>query len=200
VTMERKNAAEVSRTTKETSVKVTLCLGKRETRVATGVGFLDHLLTAASFHGRWGMTLEACGDIHVDYHHLVEDAGLVIGRAFRQIVGDAAAIARFATVFVPMDEALAQVVVDVSGRGAAYVDPALANGSVRDFDAGLAREFLLAFAREAGVTLHARALSGEDTHHTLEALFKALGMCMFAALSPAADGIPSTKGALGGSA
>jgi imidazoleglycerol-phosphate dehydratase len=197
MTPESKRNAEVTRTTKETSIKVALHLGSRDTRVATGVGFFDHLLSAASFHGRWGLTIEGSGDLHVDYHHLVEDAGLVIGKAFRELIGSAPAIARFASVFVPMDEALAHVVIDVSGRGGAYLDRAISEGTVRDFDAGLAREFLLALAREAGITLHVRVLAGNDAHHRLEAVFKALGMCLFQALAPAADGVPSTKGRLG---
>ncbi len=196
-TPERNCKAEVTRTTKETSIKAALLLGSRVTRVSTGVGFLDHLLTAASFHGRWGLALEGSGDIHVDYHHLVEDTGLVIGKAFRELVGGTPAIVRFANAVVPMDEALAEVVVDVSGRGGAYLDPAVAKGSVRDFDAGLVREFLIAFAREAGITLHVRVLAGVDAHHTLEAVFKALGMCVSQALAPAPDGVPSTKGSLG---
>ncbi|HAK93435.1 MAG TPA: imidazoleglycerol-phosphate dehydratase [Planctomycetes bacterium] len=194
-TPERTRDAEAARATKETTIKVRLRLGSRETRAATGVGFFDHLLTAASFHGRWGLVIEAAGDIHVDYHHLVEDAGLVIGGAFRDLAAASPAIARFASACVPMDEALAHVAVDVSGRGGAHVDPAIAEGAARDFDAGLVREFLIGFARAAGITLHARLLAGEDTHHRLEALFKALGICMARAFEPAEGGVPSTKGA-----
>ncbi len=193
---ERTRDAEAARATKETTIKVCLHLGSRETRAATGVGFFDHLLTAASFHGRWGLVIEGTGDIHVDYHHLVEDAGLVIGGAFKELVAKSPAIARFASACVPMDEALAHVAVDVSGRGGAHVDPAIAEGATRDFDAGLVREFLIAFARAAGITLHARLLAGRDTHHRLEALFKALGICLSRALDPADGGVPSTKGAL----
>ncbi|HNS00594.1 MAG TPA: imidazoleglycerol-phosphate dehydratase [Planctomycetota bacterium] len=195
-TPESAREAEAARATKETTIEVRLRLGSRETRAATGVGFFDHLLTAASFHGRWGLAIDARGDLHVDYHHLVEDAGLVIGDAFRQLAAASPGIARFASAWAPMDEALAHVVVDVSGRGGAHVDPAIAAGATRDFDAGLAREFLIAFARSAGITLHARLLAGEDTHHRLEALFKALGMCLARAFEPADGGVPSTKGAL----
>jgi imidazoleglycerol-phosphate dehydratase len=193
-------AADCSRKTKETDIEVSVRLGSRDTAVATGIGFFDHLLEAASFHGELGLTIRAQGDLHVDYHHLVEDVGLVLGRALRSAIGPDPAIARFASALVPMDDALALVALDVSGRGSATFDAGLGTGRVRDFDAALVREFLLALAREGGITLHARLLCGDDTHHRLEAVFKALGRALREALAPRTGGAPSTKGTLGSGA
>ena len=187
---------EAARRTRETDVKVSMTLGSRETSVATGIGFFDHILTAAGYHGRWGLAVAATGDLHVDDHHLVEDVGLVIGAVLAACAGPDRAVVRFAHALVPMDDALALVAVDVSGRGGAYVDDEVGRGSVRGFEASLVKEFLGALAREAGITLHARILAGENTHHRLEALFKALGRAIGAALAPAQGGAPSTKGVL----
>lgn len=185
-----------TRTTKETDITVTVRLGRRETEVSTGIGFFDHLLEAASFHGELGLTVRASGDLHVDYHHLVEDTGLVLGEAVRAAVGPNPAIVRFASATVPMDDALALVAIDVSGRGCATLDERLSDGRVRDFDASLVREFFLAWARQAGVTLNVRILCGIDTHHRLEAVFKAFGMALRDALRPRDGDVPSTKGTL----
>ena len=193
---ERERTASRTRTTKETDISVTVRLGRRETDIATGVGFFDHLLEAASFHGELGLAICASGDLDVDYHHLVEDTGLVLGEAVRAAVGPNPAIVRFASAAVPMDDALALVAVDVSGRGSATLDEMLSEGRVRDFDASLVREFFLAWAREAGITLHVRILCGADTHHRLEAVFKAFGMALRDALRPREGEIPSTKGTL----
>jgi imidazoleglycerol-phosphate dehydratase len=195
---ERDGTGESTRKTKETDVRVTVRLGARDSSIRTGIGFFNHILEGASFHGELGLVIEAAGDLHVDYHHLVEDVGLVLGRAIRAAIGPEPAIVRFGSSTVPMDDALALVAVDVSGRGGAFCDPALNQGRVRDFEASLVREFFHAFAREAGVTLHVRVLCGDDAHHRLEAAFKAFGMALRQALGPRSGGVPSTKGTLGG--
>ena len=187
-----------TRKTKETDVTVTVRLGRRETSVATGIGFFDHLLEAAGFHGELGLSVVASGDLHVDYHHLVEDVGLVLGATLRDAIGVDPAIVRFASATMPMDDALALAAVDVSGRGSATLEASLSDGHVRDFSASLVREFFLAFAREAGITLHVRLLCGVDTHHRLEAAFKAFGMALRDAFVLREGEVPSTKGSLGG--
>ena len=189
--------AEVTRKTKETDITVAVRLGARETSVNTGIGFFDHMLHAASFHGKLGLTVNASGDLNVDYHHVVEDVGLVMGKAIRKTIGPEPSIVRFGSALVPMDDALSQVAVDVSGRGGAYISDEVVDGRVRDFSAALIRDFMKAFAREAGITIHVRVISGEETHHRLEAVFKAFGLSLSRALTLSKGNVPSTKGTLG---
>lgn len=190
-------SARETRNTKETQISLGVCVGVRTTDVQTGIGFFDHMLTAMSFHGRLGLTVEATGDLHVDYHHMVEDVGIVLGRALRKAIGPDPSIVRFGHAAVPMDESLSLVAVDVSGRGGAFVDERVAQGWIRDFDASLVTDFLKAFAGEAGITLHVRLLCGRNVHHQLESVFKGLGLALRDALTETGeDDAPSTKGTL----
>ncbi len=192
---EKPRRAELTRKTKETEITVALELGRRRAEISTGVGFFDHLLSALSFHGRLGLKVQGSGDIEVDYHHLVEDVGIVLGEALRLAIGSEPAVERFGSAAVPMDEALVLAAVDISGRGGAFVDGALCTGAVRDFDASLVKEFLIGFARSAGITLHVRLLCDGNTHHKLEAACKALGRALWTALAPTPEGgSSSTKG------
>jgi imidazoleglycerol-phosphate dehydratase len=191
--------AEVKRKTNETDVQVRLDLdGIGTVDVSTGVGFLDHMLTHVAVHGLFDLTVKAQGDLHVDDHHTVEDVAIALGRAFTEAVGDRAGVARFGEALVPMDEALAQVVLDISGRAHLSYDDGLAPGKVGSTDIELFREFFEAFVRNAGVTLHVRVLAGRNAHHVVEAVFKAFGRALDAAtrIDPRRSGVPSTKGVL----
>lgn len=192
-------ASSVERVTSETSIRVLLEIdGPSEARIDTGVGFFDHMLDAFVRHGCFGADIEARGDVQVDDHHTVEDVGIAMGRAFREALGDKRGIRRFGTAFVPMDESLVMACVDISGRGQAFyeVDPGVER--IGSFDAQLAKEFFVAFAREAGVTLHMWLMCGENGHHIVEAAFKACARALreAAEADPRVEGIPSTKGAL----
>ena len=195
--------AEVSRVTEETDITVKLDLdGSGACDISTGVPFFDHMLDAFGRHGLFDLTVRATGDIEVDAHHTVEDTGIVLGRAFAAALGDKAGITRFADCAIPMDETLVAAAVDISGRGQAYCDLPLPTERVGAFDTELAVEFFYAFARDAqlqaalggGDALHA----GANSHHIIEAAFKAVGRCMRRAceLDPRVQGVPSTKGSL----
>lgn len=189
----------IERVTSETSIRVSLELdGAGVGAIDTGVGFFDHMLDAFVRHGCFDADIKARGDVAVDDHHTVEDVGIVVGRAFRDALGDKEGIRRFGTAFVPMDEALVMASVDISGRGQAFyeVDPRVER--IGTFDAQLAKEFFVAFAREAGVTLHARSICGENGHHIVEAAFKACARALREAAEPdpRVEGVPSTKGML----
>lgn len=191
--------ASIERVTSETSIRVSLCLdGHGAADIDTGVGFFDHMLDAFVRHGCFDADIRACGDVQVDDHHTVEDVGIVCGRAFRDAIGDKGGIRRFGTAFVPMDEALVMASVDISGRGQAFyeVDPQVER--IGSFDAQLVKEFFVAFAREAGVTLHVRLLCGENGHHIVEAAFKACARALREATEhdSRVKGVPSTKGSL----
>ena len=191
--------AEVTRITGETDITVKLDLdGTGVCDIATGVPFFDHMLNAFGRHGLFDLTVHATGDIDVDAHHTVEDTGIVLGEAFSRALGDKAGITRFADVTIPMDETLVMAAVDISGRGQAYCDLSVPTERVGTFDTELAVEFFYAFARDAKLTLHVRELAGENSHHIIEAAFKAVGRAMRAAceLDPRVHGIPSTKGSL----
>ncbi len=195
--MER--AAQIERQTAETRVSLRLGLdGTGRAEVSTGVGFLDHMLTHVAVHGLFDLTVEARGDLHVDAHHTVEDVGICLGRALSEALGDRAGLVRFGEACVPMDEALAQVVVDVSGRAHLSYDDAIPPGKVGDIDTELFREFFEGLARSAGITLHVRVLAGRNSHHKVEAVFKAFGRALDAATrqDPRRSGVPSTKGSL----
>ena len=190
----------ITRKTAETDITLKLCLdGGEAGTIDTGVGFLDRMLTLFARHGRFALTVQCAGDLHVDAHHTVEDVGICLGAAFDVSLGERRGIARYGEATVPMDEALVQCAVDISGRaylayGLSFDVPYLGG-----MDASLVEEFLLAFCRRAGVTLHVRQLAGKNAHHIAEACFKALARAMRAAVAvdPALGGeIPSTKGVL----
>ena len=193
-------SAQISRTTKETDIVMSLNLdGAGEVRVETGVGFFDHMLDAFGRHGLFDLSVRAKGDLHVDGHHTVEDCGIVLGQAFAQALGDKRGIVRYGDIALPMDEALIMAAVDISGRGALYWEAQVPAVMVGGFDATLAKEFFIAFATNAGVTLHVKQLAGENTHHVVEGIFKAVARAMRKAceIDPrAAEALPSTKGML----
>lgn len=182
------------RTTKETDISIELALDGGAVEVQTGIGFFDHMLTAFAVHGGFGLRLSCKGDLAVDCHHTVEDTGLVLGQAFAEALGDKGGIARYGSFFVPMDEALGFCAADVSGRPFLVFDADFPEARVGEFDTCMAREFFRAFATKAGVTLHLRAPCGDNSHHILEALFKAFGHAMQIACSETAGGTLSTKG------
>ena len=189
----------VQRTTGETDITLTVNIdGVGACDITTGVPFFDHMLSAFARHGLFDLHVEALGDTDVDAHHTVEDTGIVLGQAFAQALGEKRGVTRFADCAVPLDEALVQAVVDLSGRGQAYCDLPLPTPRVGDFDTELAVEFFYAFARDARLTLHVRELAGANSHHIIEAAFKAVGRAMRRAceLDPRVEGVPSTKGAL----
>ena len=166
--------------------------------ISTGVPFFDHMLNAFGRHGLFDLTVHAVGDVEVDAHHTVEDTGIVLGEAFCQALGDKAGITRFADAAIAMDETLVMAAVDISGRGQAYCELPVPTERVGGFDTELAVEFFYAFARDAKLTLHVRELAGSNSHHIIEAAFKAVGRTMRRAceLDPRVQGIPSTKGSL----
>jgi len=191
----------VNRATKETEVAVTVNLdGSGRAEVATGIGFLDHMLELLARHSRMDIGLKAKGDLHVDQHHTTEDIGIVLGQAVKQALGDMRGITRYADVHVPMDETLSRVAIDISGRAVLVFRVDFPRDKIGEFDVDLVREFFQAFASNAGVTLHVEMLYGDNAHHVAESCFKGLARALRAAvaLDPAAkDEIPSTKGNLG---
>lgn len=192
--------AQITRTTKETDIGLSLDIdGAGSTSISTGVPFFDHMLDAFSRHGLFDLDIKAKGDIEVDAHHTVEDVGIVLGKAFAQAMGDKRGIVRFASQTIPMDESLVLCAVDVSGRGQLHWDVNVPPCMLGIFDSSLAKEFFIAFATNAQVTLHMRMLAGENAHHIIEACFKAAGRALRYALeidSRSAGQLPSTKGAL----
>lgn len=190
-------SAETTRKTRETEVTCRIDLdGTGRTEVSTGVGFLDHMLDLLGRHGLLDLDVKAKGDTHVDPHHTVEDVGIVLGTVLREALGERKGIRRFGFASVPMDEALAQVSVDISGRGRADVAGNIPDGA--PLSPSLVEGFLSALAENAGVTLHAEVRSGKDAHHAIEAVFKALARALRAAveIDPRESGVPSTKGVL----
>jgi len=192
-------SATITRSTKETDITVILDLdGGAATSVTTGVPFFDHMLEALGRHGLLGLTVSATGDLAVDAHHTVEDVGICIGQGIARALGDKAGIRRFGSAIVPMDEALVLAAVDISGRGQLHYDVTVPIELIGTFDTTLAKEFMVALATNAGITLHVRALAGENAHHIIEAAFKALARALRQACKPdpRVSGIPSTKGSL----
>ena len=194
--------AEITRRTAETDITLSLNLdGAGKGAIDTGVGFLDHMLELFSRHGRFDLNVKCKGDIHVDSHHSVEDIGICLGKAFAQALGDARGVSRYSDVVVPMDEALVLCAVDASGRSHLSLDVTLPDHPVGAMDTELLEEFLVAFARNAGVTVHMRMLDGKNAHHIIEACFKALARALRSSVKievEFSDEIPSTKGTLTG--
>lgn len=191
--------AEVERETKETRVRVRLDLdGSGTYQNETGIGFLDHMLDLFAKHGRFHLEVTCEGDLHIDDHHTVEDIGITLGQAFGEAVGDKAFIARYGHAYVPMDETLARVVVDLSGRFALHCDAVFDRPTVGDLSTEMVKHFWFSFAEHARCTLHLGILYGENTHHKVEALFKAAAQALKVAVSrdTANSRMPSTKGSL----
>ena len=194
--------AEVHRHTHETDVNVTLGLDASEPgsagAIATGHGFLDHMLDQLARHGRLGLSVKASGDLHIEPHHLAEDVGITLGQALAQALGDRRGIERYGSQFVPMDETLAHVVVDLSGRAHLAFEPETLEiwGTAGDFSHYHLREFLRGLCNHAGVTVHVRLLAGREAHHVIEAIMKAFARALRDAVAVTGDALPSTKGLL----
>ncbi len=189
--------AKVKRRTKETSIEVELNLdGKGVFEGGVPCGFFQHMLESLAKHAGFDVRIDATGDIHVDMHHLIEDTGIVLGMALSDALGERAGIVRFGDALVPMDEALVQAAVDISGRGAFYLHGEIPGSLVGDMPVEMVEEFWIAFCREARLTLHVRVLSGRNSHHSIEALFKAVARALRKAVSVGGTEIPSTKGVL----
>jgi len=191
--------ATIARTTNETDITVTLELdGTGVVDVDTGVKFFDHMLEALGRHGGFDLAVKASGDLAVDAHHTVEDVGICIGQAIAQALGDKRGIRRFGDAEIPMDEALVQAALDLSGRGQLHYAVDLPIEIIGTFDTTLAKEFFIALATNVGATVHVRSLVGANSHHIIEAAFKALARALRAAvaLDPRVVGVPSTKGSL----
>lgn len=188
----------VSRKTAETDIVLTLAVdGAGASTIETGVPFFDHMLTLFAKHGLFDLTVKAKGDVDVDYHHTVEDVGLVLGQAFKEALGDKIGIRRYGFFFLPMDESLARVVVDVGGRPHLVYEANAPTMFVRDFNIVLVKEFCRAFSNALGANLHVQLIYGEEPHHVAEAIFKGLARALDAATQielRAADQLPSTKG------
>jgi imidazoleglycerol-phosphate dehydratase len=192
----------VSRKTKETDVEVEVNLdGQGRSQVATGIGFLDHMLDLLARHSRIDITVKAKGDLHIDQHHTTEDVGIALGQAMKQALGDMKGITRYADVHMPMDEALTRVAIDISGRPYLVFKAEFSRDKVGAFDTELVEEWFRGFAINAGVTLHVALLYGSNDHHIAESCFKGLARALRSAVSidpRAANEVPSTKGSLGG--
>jgi imidazoleglycerol-phosphate dehydratase len=191
--------ATVERATTETKVIVELSLDGGEVTVTTGVPFFDHMLDQLGRHGGLGLRIEATGDLEVDAHHTVEDVGIALGDALGRSLGEKLGIRRYGHALVPMEEALAQVALDISGRPLLIYDAAIPADSIGQFDTALTEEFLQAFARSGGMTLHVRLIDSKNAHHAVEAIFKALARALSDAVTidPRGGGrVPSTKGVL----
>lgn len=191
--------ATMKRQTAETKISTTLNIdGTGKSEIATGIGFFDHMLLLLAKHGFMDLQLIAQGDLQVDGHHTVEDTGIVLGQALAKALGDKSGIKRYGTAFVPMDEALAMVSLDISGRPFLVFDVAIPSERIGDFDSELTEEFLRALSVHAGLTLHVRLLSGKNSHHVVEAIFKALGRALdeAASIDERIVGVMSSKGML----
>src|ERR1700736_3653852 len=192
----------IKRVTKETDITVKIELdGSGASSIATGIGFLDHMLDLLARHSRIDIAAKAKGDLHIDHHHTTEDVGIALGQALKQALGDMKGITRYADVHVPMDEALTRVAIDISGRPFLVFKAVFVRDKVGAFDTELVEEWFRAFATNAGITLHVETLYGTNDHHIAESCFKGLARALRAALAidPRAAGeVPSTKGRLGG--
>ena len=193
--------ASVKRTTKETDVEIAVDLdGEGRASIATGIGFLDHMMELLARHARIDLTIKAKGDLHIDQHHTTEDVGITLGQAVKQALGDMKGVTRYADVHVPMDEALTRVALDISGRPFLVFKVEFVRAKIGPFDTELVEEWFRAFAMNAGVTLHVATLYGSNDHHIAESCFKGLARALRAAVAVdarAAGEVPSTKGRLG---
>src|ERR1700750_2079363 len=192
----------VKRSTKETDVEGEVDLdGAGRASISTGIGFLDHMLELLARHARIDLTVKAKGDLHIDHHHTTEDVGIALGQAVKQALGEMKGITRYASVHMPMDEALTRVAIDISGRPFLVFKAEFSRDKVGTFDTELVQEWFQAFAMNAGVTLHVETLYGTNNHHISESCFKGLARALRAAVAidpRAASEVPSTKGTLGG--
>lgn len=192
--------AELKRKTNETDIELSINLdGSGISNIDTGCGFLNHMLTLFAKHARFDLNVKCAGDTDVDYHHAVEDIAIVLGKAFSQALGDKKGIYRYGDIILPMDEALILCAIDISGRGESYYDLKIPAYRVGDFDTELTEEFLRAFARDAGITLHTKQLAGANSHHIIEGAFKALARALSKAVAideKYKNEVPSTKGVL----
>lgn len=189
--------ASIDRITGETKISITINLdGSGQADVATGVGFFDHMLTHIAKHGLMDLTVKAEGDLHIDAHHTVEDVGICLGKAFANAIGDAKGITRYGHACVPMDEALAEASIDVSGRPFLVFNADIPKVALNNFDAELCEEFMRAFAMNSRCTLHINLRYGTNVHHMIEGIFKAVARAIrqAAADDPRVEGVPSTKG------
>lgn len=192
--------SEIIRNTSETRIKLNLNIdGTGKSDISTGCGFLDHMLTLFARHGRFDLDVKAEGDTYVDYHHTVEDVGIALGDAFCKALGEKRGITRYGSFLLPMDEALIQTAVDISGRSCLVYRLDIPSVKVGDFDTELTEEFFLGFVRHAEITLHVRQLEGKNSHHIIEGAFKSFARALSDACkvdADFADEIPSTKGVL----
>ncbi|MEN9782675.1 MAG: imidazoleglycerol-phosphate dehydratase [Pseudomonadota bacterium] len=191
--------AQVNRDTQETQISVKLNLdGSGRAKLASGIPFLDHMLDQIARHGLVDLEVKAKGDLHIDAHHTVEDIGITLGQAFAKAIGDKKGVRRYGHAYVPLDEALSRVVIDLSGRPGLEMSGKFTRARVGDFDVDLVREFFQGFVNHALVTLHLDNLKGVNAHHQVETLFKAFGRALRMAveLDPRVKGVPSTKGKL----
>lgn len=194
-----KRISTIDRRTKETNITIVLNLdGQGEAAIDTGVGFLDHMLTLFTVHGFFDLSVKAKGDVEVDDHHTVEDIGICLGQALKGCLGDKAGISRYANSYVPMDETLVRVCMDLSNRSYLHFDVPMPEQKVGTFDTSLTKEFMRALVLHSGMTLHVDLLHGENTHHIIEAVFKALGRALALAvrLDDRVKGHLSSKGTL----
>lgn len=189
--------AEINRKTAETDISVKLNLdGSGKAEITTGIGFFDHMLNALTVHSGFDISLNALGDLYVDGHHTVEDAGIVLGRAFKEAIGDRSGIGRYGTAFIPMDEALGFCSLDISNRPYLVFEAEYSDDRTGNFDNCLTEEFFRAFAFNAGITLHVKCLYGANDHHKIEAMFKAVAHALKAAAAINGTEVLSTKGVL----
>ena len=193
-------SSDIKRKTAETDISLRLDIdGSGKGSISSGVGFLDHMLTLFSRHGRFDLDLTCKGDTYVDDHHSVEDIGIALGQAFKTALGDKRGICRYGDIILPMDEALILVSVDISGRGMLCFNASFQTEKIGTFDTQLVEEFFIAFASNSGITLHIRQLDGRNSHHIAEGMFKAVARALRKAVATdpnANDEIPSTKGVL----
>lgn len=196
--MKTTRAIELQRQTAETNIELSLALdGSGTSKIATGIGFFDHLLTSLSKHARWDLHLSCAGDLEVDDHHSVEDCGLALGMALDRVLGERRGIARFAHAYAPLDEALVRAVIDLSGRGGAWVELPMQRESIGALSCENVPHFFRSLASAARLTLHLDLIRGENAHHIAEAAFKSFALAIRGATAlDATAGIPSTKGAL----
>jgi len=194
-----KRTSTIKRKTGETNISLSLNVdGKGKSAIKTGIPFFDHMLTLFAKHGIFDLKLAAKGDIEVDYHHTVEDVGICLGQAFKKALGEKAGIVRYGESKVPMDEALAEVVIDISGRPHLTYNVPIKKTKFIDFDVEVVKEFFEAFVLNAGITIHVNLIRGSNMHHIIEAIFKAFAVTLSKAceINPRKKGVPSTKGIL----